>query len=116
MRKAALAVAVAVVCLAGQACAEEVVIGAAGVPLYAGAAKFKSGTGAGENSRVVNYSVRAQFDKVVAFYEQFFKDQGYTVLGGKGENTYNVSVKKGEAMFALNIFMVADDTIIQLVW
>ncbi|RJO64674.1 MAG: hypothetical protein C4540_03140 [Candidatus Omnitrophota bacterium] len=66
--------------------------------------------------KVVTYAVSKPLEEVIAFYESFLKEQGFSCLGGRREGSFDASVKRGQSMFTLRIYTVQNRTIVQCIW
>jgi len=85
------------------------------IPIIEGASILRQESRQGTYSTIVYTTVKALKD-AAAFYQDFFKANGFETIGAEEGNEYNVSVKKGDAVFTLRIYTEQGQTAIQFIW
>lgn len=95
---------------------EAIDIAGAQIPIMEGAVSAQAEAVPLADTRIAAFTTEKSLDSVVIFYESFFKDNGYLVIGGKSGGEYNASLKKENTMFTLRIYSESGRTIIQFIW
>lgn len=95
---------------------EAINIGQTQIPIIEGARSIENIAAQPEGARIITYATEQSSDSVIIFYETFFKNNAYLIIGGKKDAEYNVSLKKEDAMFTLRIYAPSGKTIIQFIW
>jgi hypothetical protein len=70
----------------------------------------------GAQATVLTLVVHASADEAINFYDSYFKENGFLVIGKKVGSVYNVSVKKGDSLFGVRIYTEDQKTILQFIW
>jgi len=86
------------------------------IPVIDGLVAIEKGQKQSGDAKIITYKVRKSFEEVCAYYEDFFRNNGFSVIGGIEADVYNVSAKKGDCMFTLRIFAENENTTIQFIW
>lgn len=68
------------------------------------------------NARVQTYSTDKTVDETISFYEAFLKENGFIFIGGEDNGSFNASIKKGDCMFTLRIYVSGRKTLIEFIW
>ena len=68
------------------------------------------------NARVATYSTDKTADETISFYEAFLKENGFIFIGGEDNGSFNASIKKGDCMFTLRIYVSGRKTLIEFIW
>lgn len=98
-------------------CAAEMVeISGIQIPLIEDAVPIKGKGEQPANANMLVYTVDRPLSQVIKFYESFLKENDFSLIGGKEDDSFNASVKKGETMFTLRIYSENQQTIIQFIW
>ena len=117
--KAKILVLIAIFCLifAGNLRADStLVISGMQIPLMEGATPKQEAPQRLGGARVAVYSLDAALEDVVSYYESFIKDNGFAVIGGRVEQEFNASVRKGDVLFTLKISPKGKKTLVEFVW
>ena len=92
-------------------------IGALNIPLVEGAQAVSDQQKPSVNARIAVYTVKMPLRGVVAFYNSYFQRNTYLVLGGVLEDgSFDGSVKKENALFALRIYTEDGATRVRFAW
>jgi len=90
-------------------------IAGTGIPLIEGAQP--AGREAVQaHARIATYAVSRPVTEVADFYLQYFKENGFVVLGGKENGALDVAVSKDAVMFSLKVFSEGGTTLVQFIW
>lgn len=95
---------------------EAINIGQTQIPIMEGAKSIQNTAAQPARASIVTYTMGQSLDSVIEFYESFFKNNAYLIIGGKKDAEYNVSLKKENVMFTLRIYASGGKTIIQFIW
>lgn len=69
-----------------------------------------------EQAEIFTYIVKKPFEEIVLFYEAYFQENDFSVIGGIGETGYDAAVKKGDLMFSIRISPDWEKTVIEFIW
>lgn len=98
-------------------CAAEMIeISGIQIPLIEDAVPVKGTEAQTTNAQIAAYAVDRPLSEVIKFYESFLKENDFLLMGGREDDNFNASVKKGETMFTLRIYSENQQTIIQFIW
>lgn len=86
------------------------------LPLIAGAELLPSSASQSGVTHVITYSVDKPVADVVAFYQPYLLENGFTLIGGAEGDNFNASVKKADTMFTVRIFSANQKTLLQFIW
>lgn len=86
------------------------------IPLIEGAVPSAEEPAQPPNARLTSYSTHLPLEKVVEFYQNFLKGNGFTVIRGQEGGGFDISAKKGRVMFSLRIYSRGGRTLIQFIW
>lgn len=86
------------------------------IPLIEDAVPAKRAEAQTTDAKILVYTVDKPLSEVIKFYESFFAENNFLLIGGKQGGAFNASVKKGETMFTLMIYSQNNQTIIQFIW
>lgn len=95
---------------------ETIEISGTQIPVIAGAVPTEAGEAQTTNAQIAAYAVDKPLSEVIKFYESFFAENNFLLIGGKQGGVFNASVKKGKTMFTLMIYSQNNQTIIQFIW
>ncbi len=86
------------------------------IPVLEGAVSLGNDTALVTNARVSTYSTNKTVDETISFYEVFLKENGFIFIGGEDNGSFNASIKKGDCMFTLRIYLSGRKTLIEFIW
>lgn len=86
------------------------------IPIIEGAKSIDREAMQPREARIATYATEKTSASVIMFYESFFKNNGYLIIGGKKDDEFDASCKKENTMFTLRIYSKDSKAIIQFIW
>jgi len=115
LRKSLLILA-SIFLLAGAASAESIDILGIQVPLIEGAELIMRDSGSSKDAKVATYFADDAVSAVTEFYRMYFVKNDFLIIGGDTDDNFDISVKKGDAMFGMKVYRQNERTLIQFIW
>lgn len=68
------------------------------------------------NANIKVYEFKNSINSSINFYQEYFNNNSYQVIGGKKNNSYNAMARKGNVQFSIRIFKTSRGGRLEFIW